>query len=103
MISLRRVGLAALLAAGVCLGATTAPATKKAPVSTKSKKKRYRSSIGKPAAKTAAAKKAPLKTAAKKVGTTASTVHRRVTTPRALRVSAASRLEANQGVFQKVS
>ncbi len=99
MISLPRVGLTALIAVGVCLGAT-APATKKTtPPSSKSKKKRYRSSVGKPAPKTAAAKKTPV-TAAKKVVTA---VHRRVTAPRAPKVSASTRLEANQGVFQKVS
>jgi lysophospholipase L1-like esterase len=101
MISLPRVGLAALLAVGVCLGATAAPATKKTTApSTKLRKKKYRSSIGKPAPKTVATKKTPAKTAAKKVVTS---VHRRVTTPRPPRVSAAARSEANEGVFQKVS
>ena len=99
MISLPRVGLAALVAVGVCLGATTVPATKKTSAPSP-KKKRYRSSVGKPAPKTAAAvKKAPVKTAAKKVVTA---IHRRVT-PRAPRVSASARMEANEGVFQKVS
>jgi lysophospholipase L1-like esterase len=101
MISLPRVGLAALVAVGVCLGATTAPATKKTTApSTKLRKKKYRSSIGKPAPKTVATKKTPVKTAAKKVVTS---VHRRVTVPRPPRVSAAARMEANEGVFQKVS
>jgi len=111
MIILARVGLTALVAVGVCLGATTPPATATKSTTAPAKKtnpparsKRYRSSIGKPAPKTAAAlKKAPLKTAVKKVATTASAVRRRVTTPRAPKVSAASRMEANQGVFQKVS
>ncbi len=101
MILSTRVGWAVLVAVGVCLGATVpstpAPSTKTTTPSTKSKrKKRYRSSVGKPVAH---AKKGPVKTAAKKVGTTA----RRVTAPRAPRVSAATRKEANQGVFQKVS
>lgn len=100
MISLPRVGLAALVAVGVCLGATTVPATKKKTPAPALKKKRYRSSIGKPAPKSAVAtKKAPVKAAAKKVVTA---VHRRVT-PRPPKVSAAVRLEANEGVFQKVS
>jgi lysophospholipase L1-like esterase len=100
MISLTRVGLAALVAVGVCLGATTAPVTPKTTApSTQLRKKRYRSSIGKPMPKTVASKKAPVKTAAKKVVTT---VHRRVT-PRAPKVSAAIRMEANEGVFEKVS
>jgi lysophospholipase L1-like esterase len=100
MISLTRVGLAALVAVGVCLGATTVPATKKTTAPSALKKKRYRSSIGKPAPKTVAAKKTPVKTAAKKVATT---VRRRVTAPRAPKVSASVRMEANEGVFQKVS
>jgi lysophospholipase L1-like esterase len=101
MIFVTRVGLAALVAVGVCFGATTAPATKKTTApATPLKKKKYRSSIGKPAPKTAATKKAPVKTAAKKVATT---VHRRVATPRPPRISAAARMEANEGIFQKVS
>jgi len=97
---LPRVGLAALLAVGVCLGATVAPAKKTTAPSTVLKKKKYRSSIGKPVPKTAASiKKTPVKTATKKVVTA---VHRRVP-PRAPRVSAAARMEANEGVFQKVS
>jgi lysophospholipase L1-like esterase len=100
MISLTRVGLAALVAVGVCLGATTVPATKKTTAPSALKKKRYRSSIGKPAPKTVAAKKTPVKTAAKKVATT---VRRRVAAPRAPKVSASVRMEANEGVFQKVS
>src|SRR5580700_11408167 len=100
MISLTRVGLAALVAVGVCLGATTVPATKKTTAPAALKKKRYRSSIGKPAPKTVAAKRTPVKTAAKKVATT---VRRRVAAPRAPKVSASVRMEANEGVFQKVS
>src|SRR5580658_1672157 len=104
MIVLSRIGVAALLAAGVCLGATAPAPTKSTAPATKSKKKRYHSSIGKPLPKTAAAApKTPVKTAAKKVATTASAVRRRVTTPRAPRVSASARMEANEGVFQKVS
>src|SRR5271165_1877924 len=104
MISLARVGCVLSVAVGVCLGAATTTPTKTTAPSTKSKNKKYRSSVGKPAPKTAAAKKAPIWSAAKKAGTsvskTATTVRRRVTTPR---VSAATRMEANQGVFQKVS
>jgi len=82
------------------LGATVPASTKTTAPSTKSKKKKYRSSIGKPAPKpVGATKKAPVKTTVRKV---AMTVHRRVT-PRPPKVSAASRMEANQGVFQKVS
>src|ERR1700728_1802520 len=104
MIALTRVGLAALVAVGVCLGATTAPATKKTTApSPKLRKKKYRSSIGKPAPKTVASTKAPVKTAAKKVATTASAVHRRVTTPRPPRVSASARMEANEGASHKGS
>src|SRR5271163_1371630 len=104
MILLTRVGFAVLVAVGVCLGASVPVNTKTTPPSTKSKKKRYRSSIGKPAPKTAAStKKASVKTAAKKVVKTASAVRRRVITPRAPKVSAAIRMEANQGVFQKVA
>ncbi len=98
MISLPRVGLAALVAVGVCLGATAPSTPTKTPApSTKSKKKRYRSSAGKPAA---AAKKNPVKRAAKKVVSTARRASSRVSAPR---VSAATRMEANEGVFQKVS
>jgi len=105
MILLARVGCVLSVAVGVCLGAATTTPTKTTAPSTKSKKKKYRSSVGKTAPKTAAtAKKAPVKAAPKKVATTtaktASTVRRRVTAPR---VSAATRMEANQGVFQKVS
>jgi lysophospholipase L1-like esterase len=105
MISLARVGCVLSLGVGVCLGAATTTPTKTTATSTKSKNKKYRSSVGKPAPKTAAtAKKAPVKTAPKKVATsvskTATTVRRRVATPR---VSTATRMEANQGVFQKVS
>jgi lysophospholipase L1-like esterase len=88
-----RVGWAALLAVGVCLGGTVPQTNPAAPPIKSKKKKRYRSSAGKPVA---GAKKAPLKTAAKKVASTT----RRITAPR---VSAATRLEANQGVFEKVS
>src|SRR5271170_5132817 len=98
MILLPRVGLAALVALGVCLGATAVPATKKTTVP--SAKKKYRSSIGKPAPKTVATKKTPVKTATKKVVTA---VHRRVAAPHAPKVSAAVRMEAHEGVFQKVS
>jgi lysophospholipase L1-like esterase len=102
MIFLSRVGLTVLVAVGVCLGATVPVNTKTTPAaaSTKSKKKKYRSSIGKPSPKTVAAKKAPAKTPVKKVTTA---VHRRVTALRVPKVSATTRLEANQGVFQKVS
>jgi lysophospholipase L1-like esterase len=105
MISLARVGCVLSVAVGVCLGAATTTPTKTTATSTKSKNKKYRSSVGKSAPKkVATAKKAPVKTAPKKVATTtaktASTVRRRVTTPR---VSTATRMEANQGVFQKVS
>src|ERR1700735_5553043 len=91
-----RVGWAVLAAAGVCVGATVPATSKTTAPSTKSKKKRYRSSVGKPVV---GAKKNPVKTAAKKVASTT----RRVVAPRAPRVSAATRMEANQGVFQKVS
>jgi hypothetical protein len=104
MISFFRVGVAALAALGVCLGATVPAPTKTTAPATKLKKKRYRSSVGKPAPKTVAStKKAPAKSAAKKVATTASSVRRRITAPRAPKVSAITRMEANQGVFQKVS
>jgi lysophospholipase L1-like esterase len=104
MILLPRVGFAVLVAVGVCLGAADPTPAKPVAVSAKSKKKRYRSSVGKAAPKASAgAKKTPLKTAAKKVGTTASATRRRIRTPQAPKVSAATRLEANQGVFQKVS
>jgi len=103
MISLARAGCVLSVAVGVCLGASTSTPTKPTAPSTKSKSKKYRSSVGKPAPKTAA-KKGPVRTAAKKIATsvskTASTVRRRVRAPR---VSAATRMEANQGVFQKVS
>jgi lysophospholipase L1-like esterase len=104
MILLPRVGMAVLVAVGVCLGAADPPAQKTTAPSTKSKKKRYRSSVGKTPPKTSAsAKKTPVKTAAKKTTTATAAVRRRVTAPRAPRVSAATRLEANEGVFQKVS
>jgi lysophospholipase L1-like esterase len=101
---LTTVGWAALAAVGVCVGATVPPvqtaSNKTTAPSAKSKKKKYRSSVGKPAASSkSAASKAPVKTAAKKVASTA----RRVTAPRAPKFSAATRVEANQGVFQKVS
>jgi lysophospholipase L1-like esterase len=97
------VGWAALAAVGVCLGATTpspqtsSPQTTSNKTTTKSKKKKYRSSVGKPAASNS--KSGPVKTAAKKVASTT----RRAVAPRAPKVSAATRLEAHEGVFQKVS
>ncbi len=109
MITLSRVGFAVLAAVGVCLGATVPAATKTTATTAKSKKKKYRSSVGKPAPKTAAsAKKTPAKTttaktAVKKAATTTVAARRRVAAPRAPRVSASTRMEANQGVFQKVS
>ncbi len=99
MISLPRVGLAALVAVGVCLGATAPAATKTTAPSAKSKKKRYRSSIGKPAPKTAAAmKKAPVKTAAQE---SRDDVRRSSPRPPTPKVSAATRMEANRGSVSK--
>src|SRR5579864_9526793 len=104
MILLPRVGLAVLVAVGVCLGAAEPAAQKTTARATKSKKRRYRSSVGKPVPKTAlSAKKTPVKTAAKKVTTATATARRRVTASRVAKISAATRMEANQGVFQKVS
>ncbi|HVP00184.1 MAG TPA: GDSL-type esterase/lipase family protein [Bryobacteraceae bacterium] len=99
---LPRVGCAVLITVGVCLGAAdTTPAKKPTSKSTparKAKSKKYLSSVGKPAPKTApvAATKTPVKTAAKKVVSTT----RRIATPR---FSPATRMEASQGVFQKVA
>jgi lysophospholipase L1-like esterase len=63
----------------------------------KPKRRKYRSSVGKPAA-SAAKKKSPLKTAVKKV---ASVRHHLI--PRGPAVSAKTRMEAHEGVFTKVA
>lgn len=102
MTILPRVGCTALLAVGVCLGAADTSSTKttqakKTTPSGKATSKKHHSSVPTKAA-SAAAKKTPPKTTVRTVKKASAT--RRVTTPR---VSAATRMEASQGVFQKVS
>jgi lysophospholipase L1-like esterase len=99
--------------AAVCLCAATAQTTKKSTSTSKSTaakkasaKKKYRSSVGKPDPKAAAANKPPVKSAVKKVATAPATavktVRRRVV-PHAPPVSAKTRAEAHEGVFMKVA
>src|SRR5271170_4980827 len=66
--------------------------------SKKSKKRKYRSSIGKPVA----TRKGPVKRAVKKVAAVPAAVRRRVI-PKAPPVNAHNRAEANEGVFTKVA
>ncbi len=99
MIFISRVGFAALVAVGVCLGAADPVPKKVIAPAAKSKKKKYRSSVGKAAPKpVTTAKKAPAK---KPVATPVA--RRKVIAPRVPKVSASTRMEANEGVFQKVS
>lgn len=77
---------------------STKPAAKKSA----SKKKRYRSSVGKPNPAHASVKKSPLKTAARKIASAPAALRRRII-PKGPRVSAATRAEAHEGVFQKVA
>src|SRR5580700_5361612 len=67
-----------------------------------SKKKRYRSSAGKPKPAHTAVRKSPVRTAGKKIASAAAAVRRRII-PRGPRVSAATRAEAHEGVYQKVA
>src|SRR5579871_1382846 len=101
MTRLLHLGILTLAACVVSIAAT--PANPKRPTATKpaaskSKKRRYVSSVGKPAA----AKKSPVKRAVKKVAAVPATVRRRVI-PKAPPVSARNRAEANEGVFTKVA
>jgi lysophospholipase L1-like esterase len=101
MTRLFHLGILTLTACLVTIAAT--PANPKKPTATKpaaskSKKRKYVSSVGKPAA----AKKSPLKRAAKKVAAVPVTVRRHVI-PKAPPVSARNRAEANEGVFTKVA
>ncbi len=88
------------------MGAADTPPAKKSTSKTtparKAKSKKYLSSVGKPAPKTTpvAAKKSPLKVPVKTTAKKAASTTHRAATPR---FSAATRMEANQGVFQKVS
>jgi lysophospholipase L1-like esterase len=77
---------------------STKPAAKKPA----SKRKKYRSSIGKPDPAQASVKKSPVKTAVKKVAATPAAVRRRIV-PRPPPISARTRAEAHEGVFQKVA
>jgi lysophospholipase L1-like esterase len=113
----RGFAIAAFLCAvapALILAAEQKPVTTKPVVSTKSSstkpvtkkvaaKKQYRSSAGKPGVASASVKKSPVKTAVKKVATTPAAVRRRVTIPKGPPVSARTRAEANEGVFQKVA
>jgi lysophospholipase L1-like esterase len=76
--------------------------TKPAAKTIASKKKRYRSSAGKPDPAHKVVKKSPLRTAGKKIASASVALRRRLI-PKGPRVSAATRAEANQGVFQKVA
>src|SRR5580700_2851510 len=77
---------------------STKPAAKKVVA----KKKRYRSSVGKPDPVHKVVKKSPVRTAGKKIASATVAVRRRII-PKGPRVSAATRAEANEGVFQKVA
>jgi lysophospholipase L1-like esterase len=104
-----QLGIAAFLAnLLVCSAAVPAPTTtssktaKKKPV-----KHQYNSSVGKPDPNKAAAKKrAPIRTAVKKAVTLPAkipaAIHRRIVEP-VPHVSASTRMEAHEGVFQKIS
>jgi lysophospholipase L1-like esterase len=83
--------------------AKPAPSTKPPVKKVASKKKHYRSSVGKPDPTKASATKTPVKTAVKKVVATPAAVRRRVAIPKGPPVSARTRAEANEGVFQKVA
>lgn len=92
-----------LAAASVSLAATPTklrvdPKSSTAKPAKKPRKKRYLSSVGKPDPAKATAKKSPVKTAIKKVAT----VRHRVI-PKSPPVSARTRAEAHEGVFQKVA
>jgi len=102
MSQLLKLGIALLAGAAVMMAAT--PSKKPAP-SSKSKKRKYRSSSGKPAPQTAV-KKSRVKRVAKKV------VHapiagaravRHAVIPRGPKVSASTRAEAHEGVFIKIA
>ncbi len=98
-ISIALLGLAAMLP---CVHA----ATQAAPKSTASKKpvrkRKYRSSIGKPDPQ-ALAHRSPVKSAVKKIATTPAAIHRRITIPKGPRVSAAARAEAHDVIFKNVA
>ena len=109
MITLSRVGFAVLVAVGVCLGAN-GPCRdqdhgndrqiekEKIPV----QRRQACAEDGGQREKNSS-KNSYAKTAVKKAATTTVVGRRRVAAPRAPRVSASTRMEANQGVFQKVS
>jgi lysophospholipase L1-like esterase len=97
-----KLGSAVLACASLANAATPVAATQKKPAA-KSKKKKYRSSVGKPVAKPTA-KAGATSTAAKT--TTASTAHvvrRRIVIPKAPPVAAKVRATAHDGVFTKIA
>src|SRR6202166_3793198 len=102
MSQLLKLGIALLVGATMAVAAT--PSKKPTP-SSKSKKRKYRSSSGKPAPAKAGVKKSRVKRAAKKVVRAplagARAVRRRMI-PKGPKVSAADRAEAHQGVFMKI-
>src|SRR5665213_2424787 len=80
-----QLGIAVLACAAIASGAVAVNPKKPAKSAVKAKKRRYRSSVGKRAPKTAAAsaKKSPATTAAHTVhATTAATLHRTAPLPR---------------------
>jgi lysophospholipase L1-like esterase len=96
------------LAIAVLAGAMfLAAATPSKPAPAKSKKKKYRSSSGKPGPATSAKKRTPVVTAAKRVATapvkTVRAAHRRIVIPKGPKVSPSVRAEAHEGVFMKVA
>jgi lysophospholipase L1-like esterase len=101
MTRLLQLGVLALAGCAVSIAATPVNSKKQSttkPASTKSKRHRYRSSVGKPAA----AKKSPAKRTVKKAAAVPAKARRRVI-PKAPPVSARNRAEANEGVFTKVA
>lgn len=96
------------LAIAVLAGAMCALAAQPAqrPAHAKAKKKKYRSSSGKPDPAQAAKKKSRLRTAAKKVThapATAIRAARRHVIPKGPKVSASARAEAHEGVYIKIA
>jgi lysophospholipase L1-like esterase len=91
-----------LACAGLALGAAAADPRKPAKTAAKPKKRKYNSSVGKPAPG-AAAKKSPVKAVAHAVHATGKAVVHRRATPKPPPVSAKLRAEAHEGVFEKVA
>src|SRR5277367_511134 len=105
MTRLLKLGVLILMGGAVAIAAT--PVDPKKPPSpktaaAKSKKHKYRSSVGKPVATRTPARKGPVKRAVKKVAAVPAAVRRKVI-PKGPPVSVRTRAEANEGVFTKVA